>query len=90
MTDSGCGVMNHCGAIARGGVRDMPCAFRCLFYGAFVSREEEEADEAEEAEEAASRRSIAPNRFQAGACSTSMSRNAAANRCNEATDPATL
>lgn len=62
----------------------MPCAFRCLFYGAFVSREEEEA------EEAASRRSIAPNRFQAGACSTSMSRNAAANRCNEATDPATL
>lgn len=87
MTDSGCGVMNHCGAIAHGGVRDMPCAFRCLFYGAFVSREEEEA---EEAEEAASRRSIAPNRIQAGACSTSMSRNAAANRCNEATDPATL
>lgn len=84
MTDSGCGVMNHCGAIARGGVRDMPCAFRCLFYGAFVSREEEEE------EEAASRRSIAPDRFQAGACSTSMSRNAAANRCNEATDPATL
>lgn len=65
----------------------MPCAFRCLFYGAFVSREEEEEDEAEEA---ASRRSIAPDRFQAGACSTSMSRNAAANRCNEATDPATL